>query len=69
MQRKIPSPTCGRGLGWCAGHGANVGGESPLWADSNWSTSCEQGCPPWGGIWRKLKANQGGNEQKLDGRL
>ena len=32
-------------------HGANVGGESPLWADSNWSTSSEQGCPSWGGIW------------------
>jgi hypothetical protein len=29
----------------CAGHGVIVGGESPLWADSNRSTSCEQGCP------------------------
>lgn len=30
-------------LSLCAGHGADLGGESPLWAKSNWSTSLGKG--------------------------
>ena len=27
----------------CAGHSINLGGESPLWAESNWSISLGKG--------------------------
>ena len=43
----IPSSFNGEGIFLCAGHGAQLGGERPLWGRSSQppTTSQSQGCP------------------------